>query len=369
MITRSIKLMRIINWLFFIILILFFSACSQEKPSLPINLRDSKDFPKTDITSHLEEKINKGKNLIYCSTFQLAWNELKGVIGGNITTTDEPEYVKYLNKGLSTKNDISEKCYVAHADFIKNGIVEKINKELKEKFKIGPPDFSYDLQPNYILAYAYLQKELVFKNEFAQVEDGLLFTSGENKTKVKAFGIYQYQGDTYAKKLHKQVQVLFYDYNQKEFVIELKSTSPYDEIILAMIKPKDTLLETIQKAEALIKKGRENPEFLAGPFGVNDELKIPEINFDIHHKYSELYNKFLTNNGFGDYFFLKADQDVRFILNKKGAELRSKAEIPLAHIPRISIFDKPFLLYIKEKDGKYPYLAMWIDNAELLQKF
>jgi hypothetical protein len=32
------------------------------------------------------------------------------------------------------------------------------------------------------------------------------------------------------------------------------------------------------------------------------------------------------------------------------------------------VFDKPFLLCLKEKEAKYPYLAIWVDNSELLVK-
>lgn len=37
--------------------------------------------------------------------------------------------------------------------------------------------------------------------------------------------------------------------------------------------------------------------------------------------------------------------------------------------PKKLIFDRPFLLYLKEKDGKYPYFALWVDNPELLVKY
>ncbi len=30
------------------------------------------------------------------------------------------------------------------------------------------------------------------------------------------------------------------------------------------------------------------------------------------------------------------------------------------------VFDKPFLLYMKEKGAKNPYFAIWIENAELM---
>jgi len=64
----------------------------------------------------------------------------------------------------------------------------------------------------------------------------------------------------------------------------------------------------------------------------------------------------------------KAFQEIRFLLNKKGAEVKSEARIIFkdgGH-ERSFIFDKSFLIYLKEKKGKYPYLAIWIDNCELL---
>lgn len=34
--------------------------------------------------------------------------------------------------------------------------------------------------------------------------------------------------------------------------------------------------------------------------------------------------------------------------------------------PKKLIFDKPFLLYMKEKDSNKPYFAMWVDNSEIM---
>ncbi len=32
-------------------------------------------------------------------------------------------------------------------------------------------------------------------------------------------------------------------------------------------------------------------------------------------------------------------------------------------------FNRPFLLYIKKRGADYPFFVMWMDNAELLQKW
>jgi len=63
-------------------------------------------------------------------------------------------------------------------------------------------------------------------------------------------------------------------------------------------------------------------------------------------------------------------------LDEKGVFLKSETimsmtlglEASSEDLPHELIFDKPFLLCLKEKSAKYPYFAMWIDNTELLLK-
>ena len=35
--------------------------------------------------------------------------------------------------------------------------------------------------------------------------------------------------------------------------------------------------------------------------------------------------------------------------------------------PRRLAFDRPFLLYLKERESDVPYFAMWIENEEVLE--
>jgi hypothetical protein len=37
--------------------------------------------------------------------------------------------------------------------------------------------------------------------------------------------------------------------------------------------------------------------------------------------------------------------------------------------PRLFVLDRPFLLYLKKPNAKWPFFAMWVDNAELLRRF
>jgi hypothetical protein len=345
------------------ILLTLTAGCTSTEAPVQV---DSSKLEKTLITSHMEEKITPGRNLIYCLTFQIAWNELKdNIIKEDIRLTDEPPIVPFLNKSLSTKADISEDCYVAMAGFGKDGILEKINKALKAKFGADAPVVEEQLGPDWIFAYAFLYKNLEFKQEFECLEKSIAFPFNGGVKKVKAFGIKEYDSDSKRhQKIARQVSILHYNFfsEHPDFVIRLKSASPDDEIILARVEPEETLAKTLAGVQRQI----ENAE--PDTLDYDDTLQIPQFDFDLKHSYSELCNKHFKNKGFKGYFILKAIQSIRFKLSEKGVLLKSEARIPVPCEPKRLIFDRPFLIYLKEKGAKYPYFAMWVGNAELLVK-
>ena len=320
----------------------------------------------TTVTPHMEEKITPGKSLLYCSTFQIAWNELKdNIVKEDIRLTDEPPIVPFLNKSLSTKGDISEDCYVAMVGFGKDDIVAEINKALREKFGEEAPVIKEPLGHEHALAYAYLYKNLEFKLAFESLKDPISFTSSDGQvTKVRAFGIKKHSDKERHIKIAKQIEILNYK-DTSDFIIRLKSASPKDEIILAKVKLEETLLETIKAVATRVEK--------ASPVSLDrdDTLQIPKFEFDLEHSYSELLGKHLKNKGFEGYWIAKAIQSIRFKLSEKGVVLKSEARIILESArgmeqPKRLIFDRPFLIYLKEKGARYPYFALWVDNAELM---
>ncbi len=326
---------------------------------------DSKDLKNTIITAHLEEKIVPGKNIIYCSTFQLAWNELRDdIIKEDIRLEDEPPMVAILNKKLTTKADISQDCYIAMAGFGKDDILRKINQALKAKFRHDAPTVTARLRPDSIYAYGFLLKNLRFATPFERLKKPVRFRCPSGPIDVRAFGIEEHSPRTRTRaKMAKQVRILAYDYNTDECVVRLASKSPHDEIVLARVDARQTLMETIRSLQRMIEGGQSQP------LHHDDTLQIPKLDFDIRHSYSQLLGKFLLNAGFTTYYIYKARQDVRFRLNEKGAMLKSQAEIQLESQGMNKLaFDGPFLLYLKEKQAKLPYLAIWVDNPEILMK-
>lgn len=343
--------------------LLIFSSCGHQQVNSSketLVVEDSKELKKTNITSHLEKDIEKGKNIIFCSTFQLAWNGLSdNIVKEKVRLKNEPEIVAALNKRITGKNDLTEKDYLAMSGYKRDNIINKINSELKRKFGNEAPKLKDELRgEDDIISYAFLYKNLQFEKEFENLEETLLF-NGEG---VKAFGIRKHSEKT--KDMANQVEIL--DYRGKDdFVIKLNSKSN-DDIILAKTAPSKNLLETISAIDK-----RENtsktPTMRDG-----EHLIIPKFDFDITHRYSEIIGKTFLNKGFEEYMISEAFQNTKFKLSEKGAVLKSEAKIIANKSAQITtrsfIFDKPFLLILREKGAKNPYFLMWVDNTELMVK-
>lgn len=329
------------------------TGCNPNHPTY--NSRALKGLNNTEVVTDTAVDI-KDKNIIYCTTFQLAWNELKNtVIKDNIKLNNEPSIVKILNKESFQKKDLAQQDYVAQAGFVRDGIVDKIDKELETKFG--------NLPPFAIVSYAFLLKELYFKKNFQSFE--FSFFNGSHSTDVKAFGIKKDSEESFYKEMQDQVVIKDYrDWN--DYIIQLSSKDKKEEIILARVRPSKTLGGTLQAVQERVKNGKE--EYLIK----GDSLKIPEINFDVSKEYKELYGKNILNKGFEGYEIVKAIQDIKFSLNKEGAKLKSEALIITLGLeeagPKRLSFDQPFLLYMKQAGSEKPYLVLWIANPEILVK-
>ncbi len=353
-----------INIIFILCLTVFFEIVLR-KENAAVDI-DSKVLDTTVITSHMEERIEQGKNLLYCSTFQIAWNGLKNdIIKEDIRLVNEPPMVGFLNKGLSTKDHISDDAYVAMAGAGKVGIVDKLNMALREKFGDQAPVVVEQIEDEDIISYAFLLKNLEFKHEFERLGHPVKFNASSGAGFVGAFGIEKYRRKEPHTYMASQVKVVDYR-TEDDFVVKLESKSEDDEIVLMKTSPGKTLLDMVLSVEARLDRGDTDN------LNEGDTLQIPVLDFFIRHSYEELLFKQLKNKDFTDYYVAKAQQDTRFKLDEKGALLKSEAIIVLwrggVPEPKKLIFDKPFLICQKKKNAAYPYFALWVDNSELMKK-
>jgi len=318
----------------------------------------AKDLERTVVTAHLKERIEPGRNVLWCNTFQLAWNELCRFLGEDVRVQNEPPMAPILNEKLSTRADIDEESYVALAGAVDDGVIGRIERALDEKFKgLASPEFVPDpqkLTPSGIVAHAYLFKNLEFAIPFEPLERSGRFR-GEH---VRAFGIADHGRKT--KKIGRQVLILDHA-SGDDFVIELRTKSAGDRLILAKVPPKKTLLETVR--HVLARTGGGGRERLVK----GDSLVVPKINFDLTRRYTELIGRPLVNRKGHGYPVVEAIQRARFRLDERGALLTSEMHLFAFCVVRHHlVFDRPFLVLMLREGREVPYFALWIDNAELL---
>lgn len=318
----------------------------------------AKDLERTVVTAHLTERMEPGRNVLWCNTFQLAWNELCEFLGEDVRLEDGPPMVPILNEKLSTRADIDEESYVALAGTVGDDIIGRIERALDEKFEgLASPELVPDpekLAPSGIVAQAYLFKNLEFADPFEPLE-----RSGRFRDKhVRAFGIADHGRKT--KRIGRQVLILDHA-SFKDFVIELRTKSPEDRLILAKVPPKETLLETVRHVLGRAEGGRRE-RLVKG-----DSLVVPKINFDVTRRYTELIGSRVANRKGRGYPVVEAIQRARFRLDEKGALLTSEMHLfALCVVRHHLVFDRPFLVLMLREGREVPYFALWVDNAELL---
>lgn len=342
------------------------SANTKQLEDISTGSIDAKELKKTDVMPHIEAVIPKGRSVIYCSTIQLAWNELiNEVIRKDIHIDDGPDWVINLNKQIGSKNDISERYYVAKAGFVYDGIVEKINGELEARFnKSYEP--SIPVTDSGIIAYAYLFKNFSFSQEF-EPNQYLNF----NKEKgVKAFGLtaeYNPQSENL-----NTSEYFLYDYkNDDDFILQLQFKNSDEEIYLAKVNPGKSLYETYQKATKRINSDTRSD------LKADDKIKIPVLEYKIEKGFDELIGKRFTDSKNDPYFFTMVRQMIRFEMNEKGVVLESEAEAiaeaveepEFENVPKLLYFDKPYLIILREKNAENPYFLMWVNNSELMKDY
>lgn len=333
---------------------------------------NASDLRHTIVTPHFETPVASEENALWCGTFQLAWNEACTLVGEDLHLNNEPAMVGILNKRAFTKQDLDAKSYVAVAGFVKDGVHRQIVQQLEDTFdgqatpRYIPPK-SLTPRPQDIVVYSYLFKNLEFQTPFERISKPVAFGTAQ----VSCFGI----GEEYKSKHHEMLgQFVILDYqDEDDFVIEFKTKSSDDRVILAKVQPEPTLETTVQT----VQKRAANPEPTRPDVG--DVLKVPKFNFDITRKYRELECKRLlikNPNVANDLLVLSALQNVRFQFDEKGVRLRSESHIaigcgaspPSPPTRHVMIFDKPFLVMLHRTEANVPYFALWVGNPELLVK-
>jgi hypothetical protein len=360
---------------------------------------DSNDLKKTSIVATLDNPMPKYRNVIWCSTFQMAWDMLKNdIIGEPVKIPQAAELAARLNQAEFPPGNLEAESFYAKVGFVKDGIVEQIQKEMGRSFPSeSVPVFNEldgllpHIRAKTIVSYSYLKTDIGFKYPFYTKNDVFAFEdSNGQRNNVTSFCDYTKATDPNEALVREQVDILYYKYADQEsaaeFAVDLcRHTSPY-QVVLALVPRQENLREIVYDVEQKILEFKQDPDYeilrKLRPGSGNrlaDRLIVPDVLYKLTHYFKELKGKGLGNDKWGSYFFLEAMQMIDFALSRTGVVLKSEARLiapPFSNRsrrmeePRYFYFDKPFLIYVRKRGpAASPFFVMWVDNAELMQGF
>ena len=338
----------------------------------PVYDGNSVSLARTAIVPTLDTPRPRGKNAIWCASFQLAWNELRdNVIGAPLKVVGAELVAGRLNAAQQSLADLEPGSVYAAAGWTDQGIIDTIEQDMAARFPpVRVPDFN-DYRES-LLAYAYLTAQVPFKFPFRQVKGTLIFTDSQGlHTGVEGFGVWQGFLSRY-KNMREQVDIVFCrstdpqnrPWDADEYAVDLCKHSTPCQVVVAVVEPKASLAETYEQVRLRAEEFRRREHYeedrqLQEP----DVLEVPEMFWEIDHRFEELIGKGVANVGIP---IVEAMQTIRFRLDRSGAMLESEAQVAIAARPREFVFDRPFLVYIKKRGADQPFFVMWVDNAELL---
>jgi hypothetical protein len=341
-------------------------------------LKKSFDGPSTSlrqtfVVPTLDTPVPEGKSALWCASVQLAWDKLKNdVAKGPLEVQNAEIIASRLNAAEYSEANLEQNTFYAAAGLVKDGIVERIKEEMKQRFPdVETPDISPGTEG--AVAYSYLKAGVKFSLPYFENDEEFTFTdSGGKSTSVKSFGIRK--KDDYAyQQLRSQVAILYihHDMARKremdEFILDpCKDSSPH-QIVLARVARKATLAETLTDVD---KKTKEQPsDYFPLKFGVRDTLLIPCMHWRVKHHFKELEgkDKRLLNPSLRGLYMDTNLQTLDFRIDRGGAELSSEGKFVV--LPDLSYFEfnRPYLIYMKKRGDNQPFFVMWVENAEIMQ--
>jgi prepilin-type processing-associated H-X9-DG protein len=347
---------------------------------------DSKSLKQTAIFATLDSPLPEHKNAIWCSTFQMAWDRFKqDIVREPIQVLGAEELANRLNRAQFPPNDIEAKSYYAAAGSVRNGILEQIQKEMKQRFPSEPVpvfDSRYRTLPDVILAYAYLNVGVEFERPFYACPSAFDFLdSTGTRTGVTAFRAQTGGRSESPDRVREQVEVLYYDGDQPtgtaQFAVDLsKETRPY-QVVLACLPRSNTLGEAARTLQGKIAGFKSDPDYaVLCKLRPIDTLIVPDVAYKLTHHFDELLNKHLGNQKYLGFPIFEAIQKIDFTLSRTGVILKSEARIAARgrsmeeQKPRHFHFDRPFLICVQKREpNATPFSLMWVDNAELMKPY
>ena len=290
---------------------------------------DCTQLPSTQLSPTSNADLREGLTVAYCPTMALAWRY----------------YVQVMPQVSQTSM-----------------ATELLNNAFRETdIAASALEIQTTTAPSVICR---LKKHLVFASEFEAFKLPLTFFDSQGGHKVRAFGVTSHWYEWRA--ALDQIRVIDYR-SPDDFVIAIENLSGED-LVLAKIPRPETLKGGLDDITQRIPDSRL--PLAARSVVAEEEVVIPVLELSVSADFRDDLNAADQPSGSR---VESATQIVQFRLDERGAVVWSEAAVigengSYDYTPgtRKFIFDKPFLIMLREAPEKQPYFAAWIGNTDLM---
>jgi hypothetical protein len=220
------------------------------------------EYAETVLAAHLDVPIEPGKNVVWCASLQVAWDELTRWNGADVLLEGDPPEAAGLAASRFPRAWVGEEDLIAEAGVMDEALITRIQRQFHDKFGGRQDAQRPGLTANNALGmYAYLHKQLAFDQPFGQTQtdfqyvlsvtqkedrydarldrEAKVFEVKTHRQPVAAFGLESLDSDNEEElRLAKQVRVLWFDreaqFTPDSFGVELLALGG-DRIILATL--------------------------------------------------------------------------------------------------------------------------------------
>jgi len=305
----------------------------------------------------LDEPLPHGKNVVWCATFQIAWDSASKNIGSPLRLRPASKLADALNRSPFDIRWVDDASIFTVGGNVGAGALDRIDdgaRQMGLRSKLTG-DLRKESAPGDLVFYALLVKNLEFEKPFAKLGNWKV-----GRRNVPWFGFTPQQENR--GELMRQVSVHHYG-ARNDFVVELHTKQDGDQLLLAKLPQAPAT--PAAASSAVLKRLRADTTHAAA----DDLLAVPNVTIDEKTRFSELEGRTLEGTGA---FVRSALQTIDFRMDEKGVKLRSEAAVSfgcsaqMQVIPRLMVLDPPFAIVMKRKNAAQPYFIAWIANADLL---
>ncbi|MCG3138644.1 MAG: hypothetical protein HJJLKODD_02510 [Phycisphaerae bacterium] len=369
--------------------LILFSSGQRTRPLAPPFVGHSTQLSKTQIVPVLNVSLDNTKNVIWCASFQMAWDRMcKNITQGPAMITGAETWSALLNQeSFGDTPPMADESYYAEAGLVAEGVINTINRAMGSKFPgVQVPIFAPEAR---LVAYSYLEADIHFQYPYFEKPRALPFVEKQGQpVEVAAWGIGQEIDSDNFHRIVEQAKILYSHsvspgdplFPPDEFIIDPDSTSSPYQIILARVPSQPTLRQTLEytldRASGIrpeTQSAADSPSDLYNqPLGMEDNFWVPMLRYRVTHRFTELCgsDKLLILKEGNTGVRIDTYQMIQFKLNQSGAELKSESELlDEAAIPTNYIFDRPFIIIMQWRGQSRPFFVMWVGNSELLSKY